>query len=173
MRRSDWEDRCKRHPEHRLSRGVCPFCLRDRLAHLSASSSEPITTRASTSATTSASYSSGGASPPPHHVALSADVSSVHVFCGGASSAGSSFVNVASFSQPLMPTAVNKKPMTRQEDAATGRETKGEGEVKKKKSGNKKIGRFLSRLVGAEKRRQAGDADELFHSKTASKWLFF
>jgi hypothetical protein len=166
MRRSDWEDRCKRHPEHRLSRGVCPFCLRDRLAHLSASSSATTTTRASTSATISASYS-GGASPPPHHVALLADVSSVHVFGGGASSAGSYFVNVAAFSQPLMPTAVNKKPMTRQEDAATGRETKGKGEVKKKKSGNKKkIGRFLSRLVGAEKQRQAGDGDELFHSKT-------
>ena len=39
MRRSEWEDRCKRHPEHRMSKGVCPSCLRDRLAHLSASSS--------------------------------------------------------------------------------------------------------------------------------------
>jgi hypothetical protein len=168
MRRSDWLDRCKRHPEHRLSRGVCPFCLRDRLAHLSASSSATTTTRASTSATASPSYSSAGASPPPpHHIALSADVSSVHVL-GGASSPGSSFVNVATFSQPLMLTS--KKP------------TKGKGgsSVKKqKKSGNKKkIGRFLSRLVGAEKRRHAGDGDELFHSKTmkektASKWVFF
>ncbi|GJN08830.1 hypothetical protein PR202_ga26787 [Eleusine coracana subsp. coracana] len=179
MRRSDWEDRCKRHPEHRLSRGVCPFCLRDRLAHLSASSSVTTTTRASTSATVSPSYSSGGGdSPPPHHVALSADVSSVHVF------GGSSFVNVAAFSQPLMPTsAVNKKPTTRQElDAAAHQATKGKGEMMKKKSGRKKkIGRFLSRLVGAEKRRQAGDegdGGELFHfktmkEKTPSRWVFF
>lgn len=185
MRRSDWEDRCKRHPEHRMSRGVCPYCLRDRLRHLSASSSATTTTRASTSsATTSAGYSSGGGSPPPHHVALSADVSSVHV--AAFSSEGSSFVNVAAFSQPLMPTTgLHKKPVTRQQDFdAAGREnqaTKGSGEapVKKKKSGKKKkIGRFLSRLVGADKRRQTGDGGELFHSKTmkdktASKWVFF
>ncbi|XP_062210165.1 uncharacterized protein LOC133911780 [Phragmites australis] len=176
MRRSDSEDRCKRHPEHRLSKGVCPSCLRDRLAHLSASSSAATTTtRASSSATTSP-YSSAGSSPPPHHVALSADVSSVHVF-GGPTSNGSSFINVAAFSQPLMTTSV-KKPAGRQEDA--GRESvQGKGEVKKKKkkSGKKKIGRFLSRLVGAEKRRQTGDG-ELFHSKTmkdktSSKWVFF
>ncbi|KAL6867269.1 hypothetical protein ACP4OV_015293 [Aristida adscensionis] len=174
MRRSEWEDRCKRHPEHRVSRGVCPYCLRDRLAHLSAASSAATTTRASSSSATTSPYSSGGSSPPPHHAALSADVSSVHVFAGGgAGSAGSSFVNVAAFSQPLMPTSA-KKPAGRQEEAAA----QGKGEVKKKKSGKKKkIGRFLSRLVGAEKRRQSGDG-ELFHSKTmkdktASKWVFF
>jgi hypothetical protein len=170
-------DRCKRHPEHRLSSGVCPFCLRDRLAHLSASSSATTTTRASTSATASPSYSSAGASPPPpHRIALSADVSSVHVL-GDAPSPGSSFVNVAAFSQPLMPTS--KKPTSRQEEPQA---TKGKGESagkKQKKSGKKKkIGRFLSRLVGAEKRRHAGDGDQLFHSKTmkektASKWVFF
>ncbi|KAL6645459.1 hypothetical protein ACP70R_017067 [Stipagrostis hirtigluma subsp. patula] len=176
MRRSEWEDRCKRHPEHRVSKGVCPYCLRDRLAHLSASSSATTTTRASSSATTSP-YSSGGSSPPPHHVALSADVSSVHVFGAGASSAGSSFVNVAAFSQPLMPTAA-MKPAGRQEEAGIREPVQGKGEAKKKKSGKKKkIGRFLSRLVGAEKRRQTGDG-ELFHSKTmkdksSSKWVFF
>lgn len=169
MRRSDWEDRCKRHPEHRLSKGVCPYCLRDRLAHLSASSSATTTTRASSSASTSP-YSAG--SPLPHHAALSADVSAVHVVGGG-----SSFVNVAAFSQPLMPTSV-KKP-GRQEEAS-GREAGKGKEVKKKSGKKKKIGRFLSRLVGAEKWRQTGDGDggELFHSKTmkektSSKWVFF
>ncbi|CAL4937981.1 unnamed protein product [Urochloa decumbens] len=176
MRRSEWEDRCKRHPEHRMSKGVCPYCLRDRLAHLSASSSATTTTRASSSSATTSPYSSGGSSPPPHHAALSADVSSVHVIRGGgAASEGASFVNVAAFSQPLMPTAVSRK-----QEEAKGNNSK--GEVKKKKSGKKKkIGRFLSRLVGAEKRRQAGDGNgggELFHSKTmkektASKWVFF
>ncbi|KAG2542862.1 uncharacterized protein LOC120687204 [Panicum virgatum] len=186
MRRSEWEDRCKRHPEHRMSKGVCPSCLRDRLAHLSASSSATTTTRASSSSATTSPYSSGGSSPPPHHAAaLSADVSSVHVL-GGAPSNGASFVNVAAFSQPLMPTSIRKQPAGRQAEAA-GREpsAKGnKGEVKKKKTGKKKkIGRFLSRLVGAEKRRHAGDGDsggggDLFHSKTmkektASKWVFF
>ena len=186
MRRSEWEDRCKRHPEHRMSKGVCPSCLRDRLAHLSPSSSATTTTRASSSSATTSPYSSGGSSPPPHHAALSADVTSVHVL-GGAPSNGASFVNVAAFSQPLMQTSIRKQPAGRQAEAA-GREpsAKGnKGEVKKKKTGKKKkIGRFLSRLVGTEKRRQAGDGDGdgdgggLFHSKTmkektASKWVFF
>ncbi|CAN6301992.1 unnamed protein product [Urochloa humidicola] len=186
MRRSEWEDRCKRHPEHRISKGVCPYCLRDRLAHLSASSSATTTTRASSSSATTSPYSSGGSSPPPPHhaVALSADVSSVHVI-GGSASEGASFVNVAAFSQPLMPTALSRKHAAgrQQEEAKGGNNNNGEG--KKKKSGKKKkIGRFLSRLVGAEKRRQAGAGDggggggELFHSKTmkektASKWVFF
>ena len=179
MWRSEWEDRCKRHPEHRMSKGVCPSCLRDRLAHLSASSSATTTTRASSSSATTSPYSSGGSSPPPHHAALSADVTSVHVL-GGAPSNGASFVNVAAFSQPLMQTSIRKQPAGRQAEAA-GREpsAKGnKGEGKKKKTGKKKkIGRFLSRLVGAEKRRHAGDG-ELFHSKTmkektASKWVFF
>ncbi|CAM0871810.1 unnamed protein product [Alopecurus aequalis] len=171
MRRSDWEDRCRRHPEHRLSKGVCPCCLRDRLSHLSASSSATTTiTRASGSASTSP-YSSNG-SPPLHHAALSADATSVHVVGGG------SFVNVSAFSQPLMPTASKKPAAGRPEEAARGKE----GEVKKKKksSGKKKIGRFLSRLVGTEKRRRTGDSDggELFHSstmkeKTSTKWVFF
>ncbi|CAD6209930.1 unnamed protein product [Miscanthus lutarioriparius] len=185
MRRSEWEDRCKRHPEHRMSKGVCPYCLRDRLAHLSASSSATTTTRASSSSATTSPYSSGGSSPPPHHAALSADVSSVHVV-----GAGSSFVDVSAFSQPLMPTSANKKkpPTTttttagRQDEAAAQPARGNRAEVKRKKSGKKeKIGRFLSRLVGAEKRRHGardGDGGELFHSKTmkektASKWVFF
>uniref|UniRef100_A0A0D9VQI9 Uncharacterized protein n=1 Tax=Leersia perrieri TaxID=77586 RepID=A0A0D9VQI9_9ORYZ len=177
MRRSEWEDRCKRHPEHRMSKGVCPYCLRDRLAHLSASSSATTTTRASSSATSSASYSSGCRSPP-----YLRDFSSVHVVSGGAG--GESFVNVAAFSQPLMPTSVNRKPaaagIRQEEEPGKGKQQE---EVKRKKSGKKKkkIGRFLSRLVGADKRRQTGDGGdggELFHSKTmkektSHKWVFF
>ena len=165
-----------------MSKGVCPYCLRDRLAHLFASSAAITTTRASSSSATTSPYFSGGSSPPPHHAALSADVSSVHVV-----GAGPSFVDVSAFSQPLMPTSANKKkpPTTtagRQDEAAAQPARGNRAEVKRKKSGKKKkIGRFLSRLVGAEKRRHgAGDGDggELFHSKTmkektASKWVFF
>ncbi|KAE8789400.1 hypothetical protein D1007_36380 [Hordeum vulgare] len=173
MRRSDWEDRCRRHPEHRLSKGVCPSCLRDRLAHLSANSSATTTlTRASNSASTSP-YSSTD-SPPLHHAALSADTTSVHVVGAGA---GSSFVNVSAFSQPLMPTTAKKAAAGRQEEAK-GKE--GEAKKKKKSSSKKKIGRFLSRLVGTEKRRRTGEGDggELFHSstmkeKSSTKWVFF
>lgn len=35
----EMEGRCRKHPEHRQSQGVCPFCLREKLSHLSASSS--------------------------------------------------------------------------------------------------------------------------------------
>jgi len=177
MRRSDWEDRCRRHPEHRLSKGVCPGCLRDRLTHLSASFSATTTmTRASNdSASTSSPYSLTGSPPLHHHAsAFSADASSIHVAGGG-----SSFVNVSAFSQPLMPTASKKPAGGRREDAARpGKE--GEAKKKKKSSSKKKIGRFLSRLVGSEKRRRTGDSDggELFHSstmkeKTSTKWVFF
>lgn len=172
MRRSEWEDRCRRHPEHRLSMGVCPSCLRDRLAHLSANSSATTTmTRASNDSASTSPYSSNG-SPPLHHAALSADASSVHVTGGG------SFVNVSAFSQPLMSTASKKPAARRQEEAARGKE--GEAKKKKKSSSKKKIGRFLSRLVGTEKRRRTGDTDggELFHSstmkeKSSTKWVFF
>uniref|UniRef100_A0ACD5WST5 Uncharacterized protein n=1 Tax=Avena sativa TaxID=4498 RepID=A0ACD5WST5_AVESA len=177
MRRSDWEDRCRRHPEHRLSKGVCPSCLRDRLAHLSATSSATTTmTRASNDSASTSPYSSHG-SPPLHHAAFSADASSVHV-AGGSGS----FVNVSAFSQPLMPTA-SKKPAGRKEEAAIARGKEGEAKKKKKSSSSskKKIGRFLSRLVGTEKRRRTGDGDggELFHSSTmkektsTTKWVFF
>jgi hypothetical protein len=177
MRRSEWEDRCKRHPEHRLSKGVCPYCLRDRLAHLSASSSATTTTRASNSASTTSPCSSTG-SPPLRLAALSADATSVHVAGAG----GSSYVNITAFSQPLMTTMAPVMKPGREEEATCREAAKGkEAEVKKKKSsGKKKIGRFLSRLVGTEKRRKTrdGDGGELFHSytmkeKTSTKWVFF
>ncbi|AQL09151.1 uncharacterized protein LOC100382983 [Zea mays] len=185
MRRSEWEDRCNRHPDHRTSKGVCPYCLRDHLARLSASASAAPTTRrassSSSSATTSA-CSSGGSSPPRHRAALSADVSSVHVVAGSsfADAASSSFADAAAFSQPLMPTSASKKPPPTAAAAAAGRRdeaaqpARGKAEVRRKK-----IGRFLSRLVGAEKRRHTGDGGgELVHSKTmkektAFKWVFF
>uniref|UniRef100_A0ACD5XM08 Uncharacterized protein n=1 Tax=Avena sativa TaxID=4498 RepID=A0ACD5XM08_AVESA len=177
MRRSDWEDRCRRHPEHRLSKGVCPSCLRDRLAHLSATSSATTTmTRASNDSASTSPYSSHG-SPPLHHAAFSADASSVHV-AGGS---GGSFVNVSAFSQPLMPTASKKPAAGRKDDEAAARGKEGAEAKKKKKSSSsskKKIGRFLSRLVGTEKRRRTGDG-ELFHSSTmkektsTTKWVFF
>jgi hypothetical protein len=179
MRRSDWEDRCRRHPEHRLSKGVCPSCLRDRLAHLSATSSATTTmTRASNDSASTSPYSSHG-SPPLHHAAFSADASSVHV-AGGS---GGPFVNVSAFSQPLMPTASKKPAAGRKEEAAARGKEGAEAKKKKKSSSSskKKIGRFLSRLVGTEKRRRTGDGDggELFHSSTmkektsTTKWVFF
>ncbi|MQM15454.1 hypothetical protein Taro_048400 [Colocasia esculenta] len=36
---SEMEGRCRKHPKHRQSKGVCPSCLREKLSQLSASSS--------------------------------------------------------------------------------------------------------------------------------------
>ncbi|URE47104.1 hypothetical protein MUK42_25135 [Musa troglodytarum] len=70
------ESRCKRHPKHRQSIGVCPFCLRERLSHLTHSSSSSSSSSAaylSSSSASSSPYStsdsdlSSYASTPPHH----------------------------------------------------------------------------------------------------------
>ncbi|KAJ0975536.1 hypothetical protein J5N97_017501 [Dioscorea zingiberensis] len=49
------EGRCKRHPRHKQSKGVCPSCLRERLSHLSASYSSSNTNL--TSSSSSSAYS--------------------------------------------------------------------------------------------------------------------
>lgn len=51
--------RCRKHPEHRQSVGVCPFCLGERLSQLSASSSS------SSSATTTTISSPNCSQVPP------------------------------------------------------------------------------------------------------------
>ncbi|RWW34837.1 hypothetical protein BHE74_00023945 [Ensete ventricosum] len=68
------ESRCKRHPKHRQSVGVCPFCLRERLSHLThSSSSSSSAAYLSSSSASSSAYStsdsdlSSYASTPPHH----------------------------------------------------------------------------------------------------------
>ncbi|KAF0902727.1 hypothetical protein E2562_019075 [Oryza meyeriana var. granulata] len=65
--------RCRRHPRHRHSAGVCPFCLRDRLSRLSAevakaaSSQSPSSSSASSSpcSSTTGEGSAASAQPPP------------------------------------------------------------------------------------------------------------
>ncbi|CAL9170401.1 unnamed protein product [Musa hybrid cultivar] len=65
MGRSEIEERCRRHPEHRQSKGVCPFCLRDRLSQLAASSSASTTLASSaTSSSPDPNLSSAASSPP-------------------------------------------------------------------------------------------------------------
>ncbi|CAA7400959.1 unnamed protein product [Spirodela intermedia] len=58
---SEMEGRCKRHPSHRQSKGVCPTCLREKLSQISASSSglsSPGTSYDSVSSAASSSSSS-------------------------------------------------------------------------------------------------------------------
>ncbi|KAH7679675.1 Protein OCTOPUS-like protein [Dioscorea alata] len=51
------ERRCKRHPEHKQTKGVCPNCLRERLDQLSASSSIDACSTSSSSSSMSSSVS--------------------------------------------------------------------------------------------------------------------
>ncbi|XP_042404123.1 uncharacterized protein LOC121993967 [Zingiber officinale] len=62
---SEMEGRCRKHPEHRQSQGVCAFCLREKLSHLSASSSAN-----SFAASSSSSRNSNLSSSPPSSQAL-------------------------------------------------------------------------------------------------------
>ncbi|KAJ4793709.1 Piezo-type mechanosensitive ion channel component 2 [Rhynchospora pubera] len=55
---SDWNN-CRKHPKHKNSTGVCPYCLRERLVHLSSPSiSSFLNLACSTSASSTAYYSS-------------------------------------------------------------------------------------------------------------------
>ncbi|XP_020099676.1 uncharacterized protein LOC109718073 [Ananas comosus] len=64
-RSQEWEERCRKHFEHKQSKGVCPYCLREKLIHLSASSSASTTANASSSSSSSPTDSSGCAASPP------------------------------------------------------------------------------------------------------------
>ncbi|XP_078164698.1 uncharacterized protein LOC144559521 [Carex rostrata] len=155
MKKSEWEDRCKIHPEHRLSKGVCPFCLRERLAHLSASSSTTNTTHASSSSrispnSTNSNRSPGAASSPPPLVVPTKD-----------SSVKSSDIFQKSRSLAL---DVNEKETTGQ---------KHKDKIKKKK---KKIERFFSKIIHGPSKKSEGH--DLHHSRTmkessAPKWVLF
>lgn len=160
MKRSEWQDRCKRHPEHRLSKGVCPFCLRDRLAHLSASSSTTNTTHASSSYTispnsTNSNRSSGAAaaptlSPPP--AALPTQVNSMR--------------NPDMF-QKSRSLALD---VDGEEDAI------GQKHKDKFKKKRKKVERFFSKIIHGPSKKDEGH--DLHHSRTmkeksAPKWVPF
>ncbi|XXG86464.1 hypothetical protein AAC387_Pa11g1356 [Persea americana] len=64
------EGRCKKHPKHRQSPGVCSLCLRERLSQLSSSSSSSSNTKFSVSCSSShsslSSLSRSGSSSPPY-----------------------------------------------------------------------------------------------------------
>lgn len=65
--------RCRRHPRHRHAAGVCPFCLRDRLARLEAAAARAEASHAAPSSSGSSSSSSpcsysweDSVAPPAH-----------------------------------------------------------------------------------------------------------
>ncbi|XP_009390278.2 uncharacterized protein LOC103976699 [Musa acuminata AAA Group] len=157
MGRSEIDGRCRRHPEHRQSRGVCPFCLRDRLSQLSASSSAT-TTLSSAAATSSpdTNLSSAAASPP----------SQVH----------NKGLRLLLKPGPLKKSRSLAFVIGRLRDEDKGKK-KEEGKKEKDKKKRKKGGSFWSKMVLGSDRRKEVDGDML-HSRTmkekiATKWALF
>ncbi|GAV83165.1 DUF740 domain-containing protein [Cephalotus follicularis] len=50
---SDSEVKCQKHPDHKQRKGVCPYCLRERLSQLNASSNKTSVIFAPSSSSTS------------------------------------------------------------------------------------------------------------------------
>lgn len=160
MGRPEKEGSCKKHPFHKHSSGVCPFCLRDRLANFSSSSSSS-TNNAASSIDSSSDYSfsydseisSLNASPP--HEDLN-DKNILKLFKSG-----------------RMEMLRKNKSVTFYKEGERGKE---EDDKKKKNKGKK--GRFWTKLMmGGERRRKQMEAG-LSHSKTMKekssyKWIFF
>ncbi|OAY78216.1 hypothetical protein ACMD2_02684 [Ananas comosus] len=175
MRRSEDEGRCKRHPEHRICKGVCPYCLRERLSHISASSSS--TTTMNTSSTTSSPYSSNSELPSPTTSSLLKDPKETATTATARLSEGLRKSRSLAFVIKEEEEKEGKKMMEENMDRDK-KSNKNKNKDKKSKN-KKKVGRFLSKLiVGSERRRKQVDGDQLFHSKTmkekpSSKWVWF
>ncbi|KAJ4750501.1 hypothetical protein LUZ62_032925 [Rhynchospora pubera] len=162
MRRSEWGDRCKSHPEHHLSKGVCPFCLRERLSHISASSSTTNTTHASSSSTnspysTNSNLSAGAvvgatSSPPPAMVP----------------SEGNTMKNSDMFQK--------SRSLAFDVDDEKIKEEIGQKHKDKLKKKKKKIERFFSKIIHGPSKK--GESHDLHHSRTMKeksnpKWVPF
>ncbi|KAI3672520.1 hypothetical protein L6452_38609 [Arctium lappa] len=80
-RPSSSSTKCKKHPKHQQSPGVCSLCLRERLSKISKSSSRVITYASSSSYSSSASISS--ISSAASSAALSNTASPMHVYRKG------------------------------------------------------------------------------------------
>ncbi|KAG1334593.1 ataxin-2 [Cocos nucifera] len=160
------DGRCKRHPEHRQSKGVCPFCLRERLSYISATSSTTTTNASSTSSDSSDSNRSSSTKSPSHQ-----DTKTTRFFLLHKGN--------TSRSKPLRKSRSLAFVMreNKEEDKWKHKE-EGRKEKDKKKRRKKKKGRFWSQfMIGSDRRKKEVDGS-LSHSKTtkeksSSKWVLF
>lgn len=154
--------RCKRHPKHRQSVGVCPFCLREKLCqHLSQTSTSSFATEGLSSSSCSSSLysddedgsddvSSSVSSPPRFH-----DMKRARVVTGRLTK-----------SRSLM-------------FAVRGRRRKEEEEKKKDKELKVTKEKFWSKLFGGsskKKKKEDLGGGSLLHSQTfkekpSAKWI--
>ncbi|XP_059636324.1 uncharacterized protein LOC132278532 [Cornus florida] len=145
MGRSKTDLRCKKHPKHRQSPGVCSVCLKERLSQLSTSSSSRTTTTLVASSCSSSSslsslssqYSSSESSPVHHHR-----------YYSGSEAKGSFSLLMRS----------SKNVLTKSRSVAfVTRNMRGEAKDGKKKGG------FWSKLIRPRTKRMD---DDLLHSRT-------
>ncbi|XP_019707448.1 uncharacterized protein [Elaeis guineensis] len=162
MGRSEMDGRCKRHPENGQSKGVCPFCLRERLSHISAPSSTSTTNASFTSSYFSDSNLSNSTNSPPHQ---DTKITWLSLLLKG--NPGKS--------EPLRKSRSLAFVMREEEKGMQKAEGKKEKDKKKKR---KKKGKFWSKLmIGSESRKKEMDGS-LSHSKTmkekpSAKWVLF
>ncbi|WOK92189.1 hypothetical protein Cni_G00880 [Canna indica] len=158
---------CRRHPKHRMSVGVCPCCLRERLSHLSHhSSASYLSSSASSSPYTSDSdLSSSASSPPRHHDVKRARVSFLLRRESTAAAAGGAGLT-------------KSRSMILEVVRGDQKEDK-EAELGKGKEKKKKKEKFWSKLLSGSKRwpKKEG-AGALMHSQTfkekpSAKWVLF
>ncbi|ONK75602.1 uncharacterized protein A4U43_C03F18620 [Asparagus officinalis] len=150
------DQRCKKHPSHKQSKGVCPSCLREKLSHLSTLSSSSTTNLSSSTTCSSLSpyslsdsnlSSIATASPPDNKI----------------------MTKTKSFSFLLKGLNSTSKPLKKSRSLAFVVEEEKQRDKKKK-------GKFWSTLL---RRRSKEEDGGLTHSKTvkgrssANKWMLF
>ena len=147
------DGRCKKHPKHRQSPGVCSLCLRDKLVQLSASSSSR-----TTSATAGSSCSSSASSLSSYY----------------SSSSGSSCASPLHHPFPLttegkrsfsISLLSSKQGLVKSRSMAVAPRGDGEGSAVNKKS-EKKSGFWSKLLRPRSKRMEEKDAKVLVRSRT-------
>ncbi|KAG1330734.1 ataxin-2 [Cocos nucifera] len=159
MGRSEMDGRCKRHPEHRQAKGVCPFCLREKLSNISATSSTTTTNASFTSSCSSDSNLSSSTNSPPHQDTKTTWLS---LLLKGNPGKSEPLRKSRSLAFVMRENQEEDKGMQKEE----GRKDKDE---KKKK--RKKKGKFWSKLmIGSESRKKEMDGS-LSHSRTMKEKL--
>ncbi|PKU75179.1 hypothetical protein MA16_Dca015535 [Dendrobium catenatum] len=160
------EGKCKKHTSHKQSKGVCPYCLKERLEQLTASSASS-TTNLSSSMASSAAYSSYNDSNDASSLNESprrkhrSKRTLLHLLKGGGKE------------EPLRRSSSLAFPI------GEGKEERKEKKKKIKKRSKRSSSMFWTKfMLAGEGRRKEKELVGLYHSKTvkeksSSMWAFF
>uniref|UniRef100_A0A1D1YZ96 Piezo-type mechanosensitive ion channel component 2 n=1 Tax=Anthurium amnicola TaxID=1678845 RepID=A0A1D1YZ96_9ARAE len=190
---SEMEGRCRRHPKHRQSKGVCPSCLRERLSQISTSSTNTSSSLSSPtssydSISSSSSYlgsPSTGLRPRGARAKIAHLVKQngrEHPLLGKPAEALTKSRSLAFvISNPLGGGKKDKKEKQKMEEEEEKSKSEGDGdkvdhveEGRDENTKKKKRGFWSLLAVGGKKRK---DKDAIFHSRTvretsSARWAF-